>query len=85
MDFHDESKIIADLTKLCKNVRLASIVETGVAVSVLTETAEKAAPQRRQTAQKPQVDVGKTSKTAAAKTLAAKLRSSPPGVSGDSS
>ena len=46
------------------------------------ETPYKLAPQGRQPAQKHRIDVGKTSKTAAAKALAVKLRSSRPGTSG---
>ena len=85
LDFHGKSQIYADLTKAYKIVRLASNVETGVEVSVLPETLVKLALQRRQPAQKPQIDVGKTSKTAAAKALAVKLRSFGVGTSGDCS
>ena len=83
MDFHDKSQIYADLTKAYKNVRVVSNVETGVEVIVSPETANKLAPQRRHTAQKPRIDVGKTSKAAAANALAVKLHSSRPGRSGD--
>ena len=83
VDFHDKSQIYAELTKANKNVRLASNVETGVEVSVLPETPDILAPQRRQPAQKPRIDVGKTSKAAAAKALAVELRPSCPGTSGD--
>ena len=65
--FHDMSQIFADLTKAYKNVRHASNIETGVEVSVSPETPDKLAPHRRQPAQKPRIDVGKTSKAAAAK------------------
>ena len=85
VDFHDKSQIYADLTKECKNVRLASNVETGVEVSVSTKTPDKLAPQQRQPAQKPQIDVRKTSKAVAAKVLAIKLRSSCSDSSGDCS
>ena len=85
MDFHDKLQISADLTKAYKNVRLASNVETGVEVSVSPKTPDKLAPQRSQPAQKPRIDVGKTSKTAAAKALSAKLRSSRAGGSGECS
>ena len=67
VDFLDKSQIYADLTKSYKDVGLASNVETGVEVSVSPETPDKCAPQRRQFAQKPRIDVGKTTKTAAAK------------------
>ena len=83
VDFYDKSQIYADLTKAYKNVRVASNVETGVEVSVSPETPDKLAPQRRQLAQRPRIDVGKTSKAVAAKALAVKLRSSRPGTSGD--
>ena len=86
VDFHDKSQIYADLTKAYKNVRLASNVETGVEVSLSPETPYKFAPQRRQPAQKPRIDVGKTSKAAAsAKACISELRSSGVGMSGDSS
>ena len=85
MDFHDKSQIYADLTKAYKNVRLASDVETGFEVNVLPETPDKLAHQRVQPAQKPQIDVGKTSKAAAARVLPVKLRSSRPGGSVDCS
>ena len=85
VDFHDKSQIYADLTKACKNVRLASNVETGLEVSVSPETPDKLAPQRRQLGQRPRIDVGKTSNGTAAKALAVKLRSSCPGTSGDCS
>ena len=83
VDFHDKSQIYADLTKTYKNVRVASNVETGVEVNVSPETPNKLAPQRCQLAQRPRIDVGKTSKATTAKALAAKLRSSRPGTSGD--
>ena len=83
VDFYDKSQLYADLTTAYKNVRVASIVETGIEVSVLPETPDKLAPQRRQHAQRPRIDVGKTSKAVAAKALAVKLRSSRPGTSRD--
>ena len=83
VDFYDKSQIYVDLTKAYKNVRVASNVETGVEVSVSPETPDKVAPQRRQPAQRPRIDVGKTSKAVAAKALAVKLRSLGPGTSGD--
>ena len=85
VDFHDKSQIYADLTKVYKNVRLASNVETGVEVNVLPETPAKLVPQQRQPAQKPRIDVGKISKAAAAKACVSKLRSSGAGTSGDCS
>ena len=83
--FYDKSQRYADLTKAYKNVRIASNVETGVEVSVSPETPDKLAPQRRQPAQKPWIDVGKTSKAAAAKALVVKLCFSCPGGSRDCS
>ena len=85
VDFHDKSQKYDDLTKAYKNVRVASNIEIGIEVSVSPETPDKLAPQRRQPAQKPRTDVGKTSKAAAAKVLAVKLRFSRPGTSGDCS
>ena len=85
VDFHDKSQIYADLTKSYKNVRVASNVETGAEVNVSRETPDNLAPQRCQPAQRPRIDVGKSSKATAAKTLAAKLRSSRAGTSGDCS
>ena len=81
VDFHDQSQIYADLTKAYKNVRVASNVEKGVDVNMSPETPDKLAPQRCQPAQRPRIDVGKTSKATAAKALAVKLRSSRPGTS----
>ena len=66
VDFHGKSQMYADLTKAYKNVRIASNVETGVEVNVSTETPDKLAPQRCQPAQRPRIDVGKTSKATAA-------------------
>ena len=83
VDFHDKSQIYAHLTKTYKNVRLASNVETAVEFSQSPEIPDKFFPQRRQPAQKPRIDVGKTSKAAAAKVLVVKLRSSRPGGSSD--
>ena len=83
VDFHGKSQIYADLTKAYKNVRVASNVETGVEVNVSPETSDKLAPQRCQPAQRPRNDVDKISKATAAKALAAKLRSSRAGTSGD--
>ena len=83
--FHNKSQISADLSKADKNVRLASNVEPGAGFSVSSETPNKLAPQRHHRAQKPRIDVGKTSKAAAAKALAVKLRSCCPGGSGDCS
>ena len=85
VDFHNKCQIYADLSKAYKNVRLASNVETGAEFSVSPETPDKLAPQRHQPAQRPRIDVGKTSKAAAAKSSAVKLRSSRPGGSGDCS
>ena len=82
VDFHNESQIYADLAKAYKNVRLASNAETGVEVNVLPETPDKLASQRRQPAQTPRIDVGKTSKAASAKACISKLRSSGAGTSG---
>ena len=81
VDFHGKSQIY--LTKAYKNVRVASNVETGVEFNVSPETPDKLALQRCQPAQRPRIDVGKTSKATAAKALAAKLRSSRAGTSGD--
>ena len=83
VDFHDKSQIYADPTKSYKNVRIAANVETGVEINVSPETPDKLAPQRCQPAQRPRIDVGKTSEATAAKALAAKLRSSRAGTSGD--
>ena len=76
-------QIYAHLTKAYKNVKVASNVGTGVEVNVSTETPNKLAPQRCQPAQRPRIEVVKTSKATAAKALAVKLRSSRPGTSGD--
>ena len=49
------------------------------------ETPDKLAPHRPHLAQKRRIDVGKTSKAAAAKAIDVKQRSSRPGGSGDCS
>ena len=85
MDFYNKSQIYADLSKAYENVRLASSVEMGAGFNVSTEIPDKFAPQRRQPAQRPRIDVGKTSKGAAAKASALKLRSYRPGGGGDCS
>ena len=85
VDFHGKSQIYADLTKAYKNVRVASNAETGVEVNVSPDTPDKLASQRFQPAQRPRMDVGKTSKATAAKVLPAKLRFSRPGGSDDCS
>ena len=70
VDFHRQYQIYADLTKAYKNVRVALNVETGVEINISPETPDKLAPQRRQPAQRPRIDVCKTSKVVAAKALA---------------
>ena len=85
LDFHDNSKINVDLTKAYKNERLASNVQTIVEVSVSPKNPNELAPQRRQPAQRPRIDVSKTSRAAAVEALAVKLHSSCPGASGDCS
>ena len=85
VNFHDKSQISVDLAKAYKDVRLASNVETGAEVSVSPETPDRLALQRRRPAQMPRIDVGKTSKAAAAKALTQKLRASRPSGSGDCS
>ena len=83
VDFHGQSQINADPTKAYKDVKIASNVGTGVEFIVSPENPDELAPQRCQPAQRPRIDVGKTSKATAAKALAVKLRSSHPGTSGD--
>ena len=85
LDFHSPAKFIADLTRVYKKVTQAANVETGTEGSEYPENPEKLFPHRSHTAQRPRIDLGKTSKAVAAKILAAKLRSSRPGATGDSS
>ena len=69
VDFHDRAKIRSDLTKAYKNIRLASSVETEAEVTVSPENLEKPLPQRQQPAQRPRIDLNKTSKATSAKFL----------------
>ena len=82
LDFHDESKIYADLTKAYKKVRAVSNLETSVEIILSPDNPDELAPKKHQSAQRPRIDVVKTSITAAAKALALKLCSD---ASGDCS
>ena len=85
MDFCDRSKIQVDLTRAYKKVRLVANVEADTEGTGSPESLEKFLPLRMLPAQKPCIDLCKTSKAVAAKTSAEKRHSSPPGASGDSS
>ena len=85
VDFHGRSKIHADLTKAYKDVRVATSVGMGADVTLSSESPEKLLPQRKRPAQRPRIDLSKTSKAAAAKSCISKLRSSGAGTSGDCS
>ena len=82
VDFHDRSKIHADLTKAYKDVRVVANVETDVDVTLSSGSPEKRLPQKKRPAQRPRIDLSKTSKAVAAKFFASKLRSSGAGTSG---
>ena len=79
------SKIHADLTKAYKDVRVAIIVGMGADVTLSSESPEKLLPQRKRPAQRPRIDIIKTSKSAATKSCISKLRYSGAGTSGDCS
>ena len=84
-DFHGRSKIYADLTKTYKDVRVAANVETDAVVTLSSGSPEKRLPQKKRPAQRPRIDLSKTSTAVAAKTCISKLRSSGAGTSGECS
>ena len=84
-DFHGRAKIHTDLTKSYTDVRIVANVETDADVTFSSRSPEKLLPQRKRPAQRPGIDLSKTSRAAAAKTCVAKLRSSAAGTSGDCS
>ena len=83
VNFRGRSKILAELTKAYKDVRVATNVGTDADVTLSSGSTEKLLPQRKRHAQRPRIDLNKISKAVAAKTCAAKLRSSGAGASGD--
>ena len=85
VDFHGRAEIHANLTKVYKDVRVAGSVEPDADMALSSGIPEKLLPQRERPAQRPRIDLSRTSKAVAAKTLAVKLRSSRPGGSGDCS
>ena len=83
VDFHGREEIHADLTRAYKHVRIAANVETEADVTLSSGCPEEFLPQRKVLAQRPSIDLSKTSKSVAAKTCVWKLRSSDAGTSGD--
>ena len=84
VDFQGRAKIHAVLTKAYKDVRVAANVETDADGTLSSGIPEKLLPQKKRPAQRPRIDLGKTSKAVAVKTCISKLRSSA-GTSGDRS
>ena len=73
------------MTKTYENIRFPASFETKAEATASFESPEKLIPQRKQPAQSPRIDLGKTAKATSAKTLAAEFRSSRPSSSGDCS
>ena len=85
VDFLGRSKIHADLTTAYKDMRVATNVGTYADVTLSSWSPQKRLPQKKRPAQRPRIDLSKTSKDVAAKTCVSKLRSFRPGGSGDCS
>ena len=83
VDFRDRAKIDADLTKTYKDVTVAANVDADAKVILPFGSPIELLPQKKHLAQRPRTDLGKISKAAAVKACVSKLRSSPPGSSGD--
>ena len=82
VDFHDRAKIHADLTKAYKDVRVVAKCEMNADVPLYSGKPGKFLPQRKRPAQRPRIDLSKTSKALAAKVCASKPRHSGAGASG---
>ena len=82
VDFHGRSKIHADLTKAYKDVKVATNVGTGADVTLSSGSPEKLLPEKKHPAQRPRIDLSKTSKVVAEKNCVSKFRSSGAGTSG---
>ena len=76
-------KILADLTKAYKDVRVGTNNETDADVTLSSGIPEKLLPQRTCPAQGPRIDLSRTSKAVVAKTCVSKLRSSGASTSSD--
>ena len=83
VDFHGRTKIHAGLTKTYKNARVAANVGTDADVTLSSRSPEKLLPPKKHPAQRPRIDLGKTSKAVAAETCASKLRSPGASANGD--
>ena len=83
VDFHGRAKFNADLTKAYKDVSIAANIEADADVTLSSGSPEKLLPQRKRPAQRPRIDLSKTSKAVTAKNCVSKLRSSGAGTSGD--
>ena len=75
VDFHGRSKIHVDLTKAYKDVRVATNVGKDAGVKLSSGCPENLWPQKKHPAQRPRIDLSKTSKAVVAKTCVSKLRS----------
>ena len=69
LDFHGHAKIHVDLTKTYNDVRIAANVETDADVTLSSGSPEKLLPQRKVSAQRPRIGLGKISKAVVAKTF----------------
>ena len=83
VDFHVRGKIHSDLTKTYEDARVAGSVGPDADVTLSSVSPEKLLPQEKHPAQRPRIDLSKTSKAIAAKACVSKLRSSRPGTNGD--
>ena len=83
VDFLNRARFHADLIKAYKDVRFAANVGTDADVTLPSGSPEKLLPQKKRPAQRPRIDLSKTSKGDAAKTCVSKLCSSGAGTSGD--
>ena len=75
VDAHGYEKIRAELEKSYKVVRVASDVKSSSSLSEPVFKSEKLSEQRRRSAQRPRIDIGKTHHSGVAELLAGKLRS----------
>ena len=73
VDFHGRVKIHAEVTKAYKDVRIAANVETDADVTLSSGSPEKLLPQKKRPAQRPRIDLSKTSKAVAAKACVSEL------------
>ena len=80
VDFHGRVQVHADLTEADKDVRIAANVELQANMTLSSGSPEKLLPQRKVPAQRPRIDLSRTSKAVAKKICVSKLRSSVAGT-----